>query len=411
MTTLRAPHAARNTWTLVLVAASALGLSTALTATGCDDTRPNLMPTGGGGAGGSSNTGGTTTTTTQDQAEILFNGLVDEMMTACGPCHDAGGIADTPFLKDPRYESITSWPGIVTKDIAESKLLTHSVTGGGHGGTNLDSASLKDTLFPKVKAWLTEEAKAIADTPVEQKGKSVDPFAPILGFNAVYLTSISSDFSGMAITFTANELTGTSLELTDIQVHTTSKMGVHVVHPLFSVYPKGGNPNPDPADSFSNVDQYIDYGKSDALGPGTLILTNWKADGKLQISFENIETYSSMSGMGGAGGGGAGGGCNDLGSFMTNAKDQFNACLQCHGGANGQATSAVDMTGLVNDADVGAACAQIKNRVTPDDPPSSQLFVTTDPDGNAAHPYKFGQNKTAFNGFKSAVSTWISAEK
>ena len=162
MTTLRAPHAARNTWTLVLVAASALGLSTALTATGCDDTRPNLMPTGGGGAGGSSNTGGTTTTTTQDQAEILFNGLVDEMMTACGPCHDAGGIADTPFLKDPRYESITSWPGIVTKDIAESKLLTHSVTGGGHGGTNLDSASLKDTLFPKVKAWLAESQRNVA---------------------------------------------------------------------------------------------------------------------------------------------------------------------------------------------------------------------------------------------------------
>lgn len=215
----------------------------------------------------------------------------------------------------------------------------------------------------------------------------------------------------MAITFNANELTSTSLELTDVQVHTTAKMGVHLVHPLFSVYPKGGDPNPDPADSFSNVDQYIDYGKSDTLGPGTLILTNWLTDGKLQISFETIETYSTMTGTGGTGGGGPTGGCKDIDSFTTNAKDQFGQCLQCHGGANGQATSAVDMTGLVNDADVEQACAQIRNRVSPDDPPSSQLFVTTDPGGNAAHPYKFGQNQNAFNGFKNAVSIWIAAEK
>ncbi len=380
---------------------------------GCEDNRPNLSPTSGGSGGSGGAGGATMTTTTEDKGKALFEGLVDEMVTACGSCHDAGGIADTPFLKEPRYESMTSWPGIITKDPAQSTLLTHAVSGGGHGGTNLDSANLKDTLLPKVQAWLTEESKAIADTPVEQKGKSVDPFAPIFGFNAVYLTSISKDFAGMAITFTVNELTSSTLELTDIQVHTTAKMGLHFVHPLFSVYPKGGNPNPDPADSFSNVDQYIDYGKSDALGPGTLILTNWTQGGKLQLSFEDIQTYTTMApdGGGGAGGGTGGGGCNDLDSFTTNAKDQLGQCLQCHGGANGQATAAVDMTGLVNDADVGGACGQIRNRVSPDDPPSSQLFVTTDPDGNAAHPYKFGQNKNAFNGFKSSVSIWISAEK
>lgn len=410
--TLRPPRSRRHGWTLVLFCAALTGFSTAVSAVGCEDQRPNLSPTsnGGGGAGGSG--GATTTSATEDKGKVLFEGLVDEMMTACGSCHDAGGIADTPFLKEPRYESLTSWPGIVKKDPAQSKLLTHSITGAGHGGTNLDSASLKDTLLPKIQAWLTEESKVIADTPDEQKGKSVEPFAPILGFNAVYLTAIDPQLAGMAITFNVNELTTSTLELTDIQVHTTSKMGLHFVHPLFSVYPKGGNPNPDPADSFSNVDQYIDYGKSDAFGPGTLILTNWVQDGKLQLSFENIETYSTMAPDGGGGaGGGSGGGCNDIDSFSTNAKGQLGQCLQCHGGANGQATAAVDMTGLVNDADVGAACGQVRNRVDPNNPPSSQLFVTTDPGGNAAHPYKFGQNQNAFNGFEASVSIWIAAEK
>lgn len=388
--------------------ATTTALSAAISAVGCEDQRPTLEPTSNsGGSGG----GDTTASTTQgvDKARQLFDGLVDEMMSACGSCHDAGGFADTPFLREPRYDSITSWPGIVTKDPAESLLTTYAVSGSGHSGANLDSDALKNTLLPKVQAWLAEEAKAIADTPPEQKGKSVDPFAPILGFNAVYLDGIDKAFSGMAITFNANELTTSSLELTNVEVHTTSKMGLHIVHPLFSVYPKGGDPNPDPADSFSNVDQYIDYSQSTALGPGTLILTNWVEGGKLQISFEDIETYSTLNPDGGDGG--TTGGCQDIDSFTANAKGQFGQCLGCHGGANGQATAAVDMQGLVNDADVPNACAQIRNRVNPDDPPSSQLFITTDPNGNAAHPYKFNQNQGAFTTFKDAVSIWIAAEK
>jgi len=382
----------------------------AVSAVGCENQRPTLTPTsnegGGGGSGGS-----TTSTATEDQAKLLFEGLQDELMSACGGCHDAGGFADTPFLREPRYDSITSWPGIVKKDPTASILITHPISGAGHLGTNLDTDELETTLLPKLSTWLAEEAKAIADTPDEQKGKSVEPFAPILGFNAVYLTPLDSAFTGMAVTFSANELTPTSLELTDVQVHTTSKMGIHLVHPLFSVYPKGGNPNPDPADSFSNVDQYVDYGQSDPLGPGTLILTNWVASGKLQLSFENIEPYSTITPDGG-GDGGLTGGCKDLVSFADNAQGQFTQCLQCHGGNDSQATAAVDMTGLAGGgADVPNGCAQILNRVNPDNPAGSQIFITTNPGGNAAHPYKFAQDQNAFNGFKNAVSVWIAAEK
>jgi hypothetical protein len=62
-------------------------------------------------------------------------------------------------------------------------------------------------------------------------------------------------------------------------------------------------------------------------------------------------------------------------------------------------------------SDTTKACAQIKNRVNPLDPASSQLFITTDPGGNAAHPFKFGGNAGAFNTFRDSVSIWVTAEK
>ncbi len=406
----RTRRTADHRWTLLLLCVVVTGVPWALSAIGCDEQRPTLTPTGGGGGSENTATTSSSTTTYEDTAQALFEAIEHDLMDACGGCHDAGGFADTPFLKEPRYDSITSWPGIIKKDPTQSIFLTHAVIGGGHGGTNLDSPSLKDTLLPKVEEWLAEEAKAIADIPEEEKGKSVEPFAPILGFNAVYLTDIDEAFKGMAITFNANELTPNSLELTNVEVHTTAKLGIHLVHPLFSVYPKGGQPDPDPADSFSNVDQYVDYGQSADLGPGTLILTNWLVDGKLAISFENIEPYSTMLPDGGTDGG-LEGGCADLDSFSTNAKGQFQPCLGCHGGGDSQANAAVDMSGLVNDADVANACAQIRNRVNPGNPPQSQIFITTEPGGAAAHPFKFGQNQATWNAFKDAVSVWIAAEQ
>ena len=97
-------------------------------------------------------------------------------------------------------------------------------------------------------------------------------------------------------------------------------------------------------------------------------------------------------------------------SFSDNAAALLKAnCQGCHGGGNGQAKGAVDMSQL--DADPAAACSQIKNRVDPGAAGQSQLFITTDPGGNAAHPYKFGGDDGKFDAFKQSVSKWISAEK
>ena len=397
-------------WSLWLVAAGAFALGAATVAGACTPAPDTIdLGTGGSGGGGSGGTGGSGGASV-NRGKELFAALEADLYKACGSCHDAGGIADTPFLAGPDvYATIVSWPGLVVKDAKESKLLTYPIAGPQHTYKKLDSDVYKDTLLPAIQAWLTEEGKNIVTTMEVDAGKYIDPFAPIIGFNAVYLDALGDEYTGMALTFNAVLLDEHVLELADLEVHPTAALGVHLVHPLFSVFPVGKPADPDPVDSLSNVDQYFDSGQAGTLGPGTLILTNWVAGGKLTIAFQNIEPFSTMVGDGGTDGGPVGG-CKDVASFNDNAAGLLKAnCQNCHGGANGQAKGAVDMSAL--DSDPAAACSQIKNRVDPATTGQSQLFITTDPGGNAAHPYKFGGNNGNFDAFKQSVSKWISAEK
>ncbi len=393
---------------LWLVAAGALALGVA-TAAGACTSPPNTIDPGTGGGGGDGGNGGGGGAA-PNQGKALFGALEDELYMACGSCHDAGGISDTPFLAGPdRYQTISSWPGVLVKNPAQSKLETYPVAGPQHPYKKLDSDEYKDTLFPKIKAWLDEEAKNIVTTSAPDAGKYIDPLAPIIGFNAVYLDALGDEYTGMALTFNATLLDEHALQLDDLEVHPTAALGVHLVHPLFSVFPVGKANDPDPVDSFSNVDQYFDAGQQGTLGPGTLILTNWQKGAKLGVAFQKIEPFSTMM-MDGGTEGGTTGGCKDVDSFSANAEPLLQQnCASCHGGANAQAKGAVDMSGLGSDP--AGACSQVKNRVSPLDPASSQLFVTTDPGGNAAHPFKFGGSAAKFDAFKGSVSQWISAEK
>jgi cytochrome c553 len=368
---------------------------------GCADppNNPIIPGTTGVGVGGSD--GGAE----PSNGEPLFRALEEKLVGACGSCHDAGGIANTPFLAGPdRYKSILAWPGIVTKPASDSLFHTWSVSGGGHSGYNLDAAP---DLQDEATAWLEEEAKGIGD-PVVEVGPSIAPVTPILGFNAMYLDALGAEYTGMALTFNANELTESTLQLTDLEVHPTAKLGVHLVHPLFVVFPKGGaQPEPDPIDSFSNVDEYFDVGDSKPLGPGTMVLTNWSQGAKLSVAFEKIEPFSSE--MPDGGDGGITGGCVDVDSFIANAQGPLGVCASCHAGQNGGATGAVDMTELQSDA--AAACAQVRNRINPNSPAQSQVFISTNPDGNAGHPFKFNGDGNAFNAFMASLTPWITAEQ
>ncbi len=361
---------------------------------GCDDAGGGLrLPSDGGGQA------------EPNLGEEMFRALEQDLFDSCGACHQQGGSADTPFLgvrdgePDP-YVAITSWPGIIVKDADASLLITWPRVGQHTGGPTLKS--LEDKLI----AWLDQEAEAVA--AVEAGKPVIPPFRPIVpGFNAVYLDPLGADYTGMAVTFLAEELTATTLSLTNLEVHPTTKKGVHIEHPLFTVYPESAPDGmPDPVDSFSNLVQDIEAGISDDLGPGTLILTNWQTGGKLSIAFERIEAIDPTAGEGG--GGTVGGVCNAVQAFVDNVAGPLGNCTSCHGGANATATNAVDMSDL--DSDPAATCGQIRNRVNLQTPAASQLFITTDPGGNAGHPFKFGGDAGAFNAFVSSVSVWIQQE-
>lgn len=364
--------------------------------------------TGFTGAGAGSNTGGSGGKDSGPDPKELFDALETELVAACESCHRSGGIADTPFLALPeRYDSAVSWPGIVRKEPAESILLTYAKSGSGHTGTNLDAETLKTSLLPKVEAWLAAEAAAIQGE--EETKPHVEPIVPILGFNAIYLDALDAKLKGMALTFTAAEPTPNLLELTDIEVHTTASTGLHIVHPLFVVYPKGLDPDPDPVDNFAGLDVKFEEGTTGTLSTGTMVLTNWKSGSKVSIVFEVAEAYVAMSGEGGGGGGGPGSACGAVQEFTDNARAPLTAsCVNCHGGNNTQATNALDMSDLAGNP--GETCGQVKNRVNLANPNASQLFVTTDPNGNAAHPFKFQGNQQNFQNFRAALTAWIQIE-
>jgi mono/diheme cytochrome c family protein len=364
---------------------------------------------GSGGSGSGVGAGGDGAQIQADKAEQMFHELEQELMDACAECHAVGGIADTPFLGDTEtgdptpYAAISSWPGIIVKDPAVSTLITWPKTGVHTGGEN------PADLEAKLLAWLQEEAKAVADVGTDPV-PTVPPFKPIVpGFNAVYLDSLGNEYAGMAVTFTANELTDEALALTALEIHTTSKRGLHIGHPLFNVFEAGSSePSPDPVDSFSNVEVDYEPGTSGPLGPGQVILTNWVPGGKLSIAFEELSTIDP-SGQGGNGGGGGGGIISGaLQSFVDNAVGPLGNCTGCHGGNNGGATAAVDMQELGANND--EACGQIRNRVNLANAAGSQLFITTDPNGVASHPFKFGGDANAHQNFVNAVSVWITAE-
>jgi hypothetical protein len=88
-------------------------------------------------------------------------------------------------------------------------------------------------------------------------------------------------------------------------------------------------------------------------------------------------------------------------------------CVGCHGGSNGSATGALDMThvGDLSNAGQASACGQVRNKVDPSNPSTSQLFNVTNPGGNANHPFKFNGDATAWNGFVTAATKWINSEK
>lgn len=354
-----------------------------------------------GGAGGGAPVG--------PSAYDLFLKVEPQLKSTCFICHKENGSADAPFLAgstpEERYASITAWPGIVTKTPAESILITHPDQPT-HGGG--EAPPLPVEIKPDVIVWLQAES-ANAPDAVMDLGPAVKPFKPIGGgaFNTVYLGSLGPDFEFASISFNAKAIGGTTdnptmLWLTNITVHTVADKPLHIVHPLFTVYPAGAPADPDPVDSFSNIDQVFKIDTDPTLGTGEVVLTNWKKGSYLGLAFETIEVYGANSG--------SGAGCKNIVEFQTNVVPQMQTCMsKCHGGTDPQAKGTMNLSEL-NAMPPAAACVEVRARIKPGKPAESQIVIVTDPTQIVVHKYKFDGDFSKYNAFKAAVEPWILSE-
>jgi hypothetical protein len=352
---------------------------------------------GGAGAGGGAPAGAT--------GKDVFLALQADILGECGACHKLGGVADAPFLALPDvYSSIAAWPGIITLTPTSSILLTHPGLSSHGAGMAPD---MSKPLRAKVLAWLQKEATEIPK-PTESTKPYITPFKPLLGaFNTVYLDPLGKTLESSSISFNAVELGSppSMLLLTHIEVHPVADTTIHLVHPIFSVYPDGGGEEPDPIDSFSSVDASIDLNGDGTLGTGTLILTNWQKGGRIGLAFETAE----VSGLGTPLDG-----CKSdttKAQFVKEVIPQLQYCAAtCHSGMKDKPTAAMNLSQLMM-MPVDAACAQVRARIHPGDPDTSDILIVTDPSKQVAHGYKFAGNKSKYSAFKAAVSPWINAEK
>ena len=328
------------------------------------------------------------------------------LKSVCYACHAQGGISDEPFLAKPDYyASIASFPGIIVPTVSQSILITHP-NDPNHGAGQ--GAHLDGQLRTNVENWLQYEADHL---PKGDGGPMLTPLKPYLqgAYNAIYLDPLGSDFANSSITFNAQEIGDPPiLTLTNLQVHAISGVTLHIVHPLFTVYPAAGGEIPDPIDSFSGFDSTYTINTDYTLGTGTLILNDWSKDARLGISFEKLEATVDASALKQ---------CKNVGLFQStfvallqNPNGLTPCATQCHGGANVAAQKQMDLSHL-GDTPPDAACSQVLSRITPSDPTNSEILLVTDPSSGIPHLFKFKGMQSDYNTFKTAVLPWIMAEQ
>ncbi len=354
---------------------------------------------GGGGTGDGGATGQGTVAQQAARAEQLFHDTVEApLKDKCGGCHITGTTGNAPtWLKDPAYQSIKAYPGIVGADVYASKLLTKPV----HLGGSLQEEANAD-LRGKVTDWLNAEALVLENTQLP----ATDPQDLQDGVNTVDITKAGTGVDGAKLTFNATITklsSGTVVELTSLMLVSPAATGVHIVHPIFTMVPTQGADVPDVSDHFSNLDQTVGAGKTAQLGDGTLYLFNWQDGAKLKIEMTKL-----VAGTTGGDGGTTGGGCKSPNDFTASAVPalQGNGCLGCHQGQNGGATGAVDMSNVGKDNN--AACAQVLTKVNLADKPNSAIILAPTTGNNLQH--GGGKNLAPNSQFVTSMLAWINKE-
>jgi hypothetical protein len=321
---------------------------------------------------------------------------------ACKACHGAaqtGGIGPTFMYPNPDIlTAVLAYPNLIGSTPSGSLILIK----GNHEGP-----AFTPDQQTTISQWITDYNASKAPTGggggsggTTGPTPTIKPFAvSMTAMNTIDLGAYNSKFAGMKITFTAKPIGNpqTSIQLSAITLAATPTLGVHMVHPIFNIWDAAGKvETPDPADSFSNLDETVYMNTSAPLGPGTLVLANFKADSLLNVDFTTLETKTGTGTVTLA--------CKALAMFTANVKPLLasNTCsTQCHVGANPTAGLALDAT---PDATL---CVNVLSEVNTTTPANSQLLLQPDPAQNNGHPKKINP----ITAFSTAVTNWINAEK
>lgn len=290
-----------------------------------------------------------------------FNELQADFDKKCGnACHNQGTYRPEPpkFMAGSTpvevYKTIKAHPGMVTRDVYQSALLTKPAHAGPALNTDAD-------LEKKIVAWLEAESFAIQ----AQKLPSTEPYTVKAGPNEIDLSPASGGkLTGVKLKFEAS-MVGTMLSLSKITLSVPAGTDVQLQQPKFiRILPQpkadGTSEIADPADSFSNTDAVVPQGADTPLSPGSVFFSGegWKpydlaadkirieavklAPGKVQIIAQAPT-------------------CKNVANFTANVLPIMRGgasinCANCHGGG---------LAGLaLNNADQALVCNQVLAKMT-----------------------------------------------
>ena len=333
----------------------------------------------------------------------------------CGGCHQSQQGAD--FLKgaglDVRDTLLNYDPQIVNLTAPGSSRL---LTKGPHSGPGLTGEQTSAIL-----GWIKLEKDAQVDPSAGAPDIEIPQFAPVLcpagtademcPTNDLDLAVVG--LAGAKIHFTAEALPS-GLYVKNLKVEAATD-GAYIEHPLFVSWPAAGDPVPDGIDRFFDVKLDLMANGSDMIGGGTVAFLGFVPTDMLTIHFKAVKPYQAATGPGGTGPGGTttATGCKQLAKFKTAAQAPLQtSCASCHAGGNGNATSAMNLTGIdkADDAMILNACNQVRTRINFQTTDQSGFYIAPDPNSGTSHQFKFG-TPALFTSFKSAVDPWVQAEK
>lgn len=226
------------------------------------------------------------------------------LLARCGACH-RGGPATSPYdsmqflgqkLTEDSYDAITNLPllfhgGAEGTEPKRSRLYGKALDG--HGGTAATGSEL-DALA----AWMGLELTFHVGGPcliTPSLRPRVAPFLPRAGAVRFELGRVDSAWEGLAVTAELALLDG-GLEIRDLRVlnegfgagKTTEDMpgpwAFRVLHPRLIIW-RGGEPQPDPADSLSEVDLTVKPGAAAVLPPGLVVLSGLRGGDAVSLQF------------------------------------------------------------------------------------------------------------------------------